>query len=247
MRRAIAKIERQSGQKVVLVIVDTLAAARAGSGKAENNSDDMTEVADIFRALADGTGAHVAVVHHTGKDLAKGMRGAYALECAFDSVMEIDGEGTSGEGVIRNPKQRDYDRAKDLAFTLENAVVPIKGGEATTRVAVVMANAGRVQVLSEDENWTLACFDDAATPNSRGVTVVSTAEWDGRMLAVAKTNAPKASARKSRARALACACAKPSRTRGKWSRYGAASGGAQHERHPGNGSKREAIFSVTSA
>ena len=60
----------------------------------------MTEVADIFRALADGTGAHVAVVHHTGKDLAKGMRGAYALECAFDSVMEIDGEGTSGEGVI---------------------------------------------------------------------------------------------------------------------------------------------------
>lgn len=226
MRRAIAKIERQSGQKVVLVIVDTLAAARAGSGKAENNSDDMTEVADIFRALADGTGAHVAVVHHTGKDLAKGMRGAYALECAFDSVMEIDGEGTSGEGVIRNPKQRDYDRAKDLAFTLENAVVPIKGGEATTRVAVVMANAGRVQVLSEDENWTLACFDDAATPNSRGVTVVSTAEWDGRMLAVAtdecakgeRKEIPSASTRLRLRKALANKRQVESVRRGEWRR-----------------------------
>ena len=116
-----AAVEKHSGQKIGLIVFDTLSAARAGGGKVENSNDDMDEVAGILRQIAEDTGAHVAVVHHAGKEPNKGMRGGYALECAFDTVMEV------GADVIKNTKQREYEKAKDMAFDLKTVLLPVDG------------------------------------------------------------------------------------------------------------------------
>jgi RecA-family ATPase len=63
------------GEKVRLVVVDTLSAARSGSGRAENDNDDMTDAAAALRRLAEATGAHVMALHHTPKKDKTTMRG----------------------------------------------------------------------------------------------------------------------------------------------------------------------------
>src|SRR5262249_45871888 len=69
----IRQAEAHYGQKAVLIVVDTL--SRALSGGDENAPTDMgtfVRHVDKIRLITD---AHLALVHHSGKDQAKGMRG----------------------------------------------------------------------------------------------------------------------------------------------------------------------------
>jgi hypothetical protein len=59
------------------------------------------------------TGAHVMLVHHTGKVASKGARGSSALRAATDTEVEIEG------GVIRMRKQRNWEPARDIGFRLK--------------------------------------------------------------------------------------------------------------------------------
>ena len=57
---------------IKLVVVDTLARAMAGGN--ENASDDMGAFIRNIDRIREETGAHVLIVHHCGKDTAKGAR-----------------------------------------------------------------------------------------------------------------------------------------------------------------------------
>jgi RecA/RadA recombinase len=70
-----------------VVIVDTL--NRAAPGKDENSSKDMGEVLAGMKKLQELTGGLVLVVHHTGKDASKGMRGHSSLYAALDGAIEV--------------------------------------------------------------------------------------------------------------------------------------------------------------
>ncbi|OJT99163.1 MAG: hypothetical protein BGN83_18285 [Rhizobium sp. 63-7] len=106
---------------VRLIVVDTLARAMAGGD--ENSGKDMTQFVHNIDQIKDATGATILVVHHTGKDAAKGMRGHSSLLASIDTDFEIKREGNSPIGVLSNHKQRDYANFTDLRFTLE--VVPL--------------------------------------------------------------------------------------------------------------------------
>jgi hypothetical protein len=146
IKAEIAKIERATGKRVVLVVIDTLSAARAGGGRVENSADDMTDVAQIFREVAGETGAHVAIIHHSGKDISRGLRGGNALEGDVDSIFEIT------DGVITNTKQRDFEKGKDLTFKLEKVLVQTPTGPKECKVAVVAAGAGKRNAESRRRN-----------------------------------------------------------------------------------------------
>ena len=106
----------QSGLPCRLVIIDTLARAMAGGD--ENSSRDMTAVVASIDAVRAATGAHVCIVHHCGKDIARGARGHSSLRAAVDSEIEIfrpEGERIS---TVRVTKQRDLERGEPMPFSL---------------------------------------------------------------------------------------------------------------------------------
>lgn len=106
--------ESESGEKVGLVIVDTL--ARAMPGGDENTSQDMGgAVASADRIRAE-TGAALGFVHHAGKDPTRGARGSSSLRAATDTEILI--EGVSGPRTATVSKQRDMESGQRMTFEL---------------------------------------------------------------------------------------------------------------------------------
>ncbi|MEK7953926.1 helicase RepA family protein [Luteolibacter soli] len=106
----------KSGLPCRLVIIDTLARAMAGGD--ENSSRDMTAAVAAIDAVRAASGAHVCIVHHCGKDIARGARGHSSLRAAVDTEIEIfrpEGERIS---TVRVTKQRDLERGEPMPFSL---------------------------------------------------------------------------------------------------------------------------------
>lgn len=106
----------ESGLPCRLVILDTMARAMAGGD--ENSGMDMTEAVKSIDAIRAATGAHVSVVHHCGKDEARGARGHSSLRAAVDTEIEVsrpDGETIS---TVRVTKQRDLPMGDAMPFSL---------------------------------------------------------------------------------------------------------------------------------
>ena len=102
--------------EVVLIVIDTLAVTFAGGD--ENSPEDMGAYVGNLVRIRNETGAAVLVVHHCGKDEAKGMRGHSALLGALDAELAIEGAGNQ-ERILRTGKVRDGDGYTDLfAFSL---------------------------------------------------------------------------------------------------------------------------------
>lgn len=110
-----AKVLAKDIGTVALIAIDTLSVTFGGG---EENGPDMgMYVANIKRIIAE-TGAAALVVHHSGKDEARGMRGHSSLLGAIDSELAIEGD-PGGQRILRTGKVRDGESHKDLfAFTL---------------------------------------------------------------------------------------------------------------------------------
>ena len=96
---------------VALIVLDTL--SRVMAGGEENGSVDMGAMVRHFDRIRLATGAHVMVVHHSGKDVARGARGHSLLRAATDTEIEI------ADRQIAVTKQRDLDKAWSSAFGLK--------------------------------------------------------------------------------------------------------------------------------
>lgn len=80
-----------------LVVIDTLN-RHFGPGD-ENSSQDMTRFVQAIDTLRAHTRAHIAIVHHSGKDAEKGARGSSALLGAVDNEFRIT--RTEGTKICR--------------------------------------------------------------------------------------------------------------------------------------------------
>lgn len=96
---------------IVAVGLDTL--SRVMAGGEENSSVDMGVLVRHVDRIRHATGAHVMLVHHSGKDAARGARGHSLLRAATDTEIEI------GDGQIAVTKQRDLDKGFSSAFRLD--------------------------------------------------------------------------------------------------------------------------------
>lgn len=88
LRQAVGEIVGRWPQDApVLVVIDTLAASMAGGD--ENSSVGMGVVVGALRGLITEFGCTVLLIHHTGKDSSRGMRGNSLLECGVDAVLAL--------------------------------------------------------------------------------------------------------------------------------------------------------------
>lgn len=84
---ALVEVIRESGMDGGVVCIDTLAASAPGMD--ENTSKDMGAVIAALHEVQAQLGGMVLVVHHTGKDASRGLRGWSGLNGALDCAIEV--------------------------------------------------------------------------------------------------------------------------------------------------------------
>ena len=110
---AIAKLIRsvnEEGKSKGVIVIDTLSASTSGID--ENSSKDMGNVIFNLKKLSFGTQCLVILIHHTGKDDTKGLRGHTSLFAAMDNVIKVNSESFKIE------KNKDGEKGQVYKFKL---------------------------------------------------------------------------------------------------------------------------------
>ena len=84
---AITALRGEADEAAPVIIIDTL--NRSAPSADENTSADMGRILEGVRSLQGLTDGVVLLVHHTGKDATKGMRGHSSLFAALDAAIEV--------------------------------------------------------------------------------------------------------------------------------------------------------------
>lgn len=103
--------------KTQLVIIDTL--SRSIPGGNENDAKDMTKLISSVDRIRAESGAHVALIHHTGKNEQNGARGHSSLKGAVDTEIKITRSPESEVSRVTMTKQRDMAKNGPMAFKLK--------------------------------------------------------------------------------------------------------------------------------
>lgn len=116
--KAIKNLERTTGVKIGLVVVDTLATTFEGGN--ENSSEDMGLYISNMKYIQRFADTGVLIVHHSGKDQAAGARGHSSLRAATDTEIEVMSEkkGERYHRTIRTRKQREGESDLMIRFGL---------------------------------------------------------------------------------------------------------------------------------
>ena len=159
-----------------LVVIDTLNRAMAGGD--ENSGEDMGRFVQLCDHIAKQLGAFVLVVHHSGKDAAKGSRGHSSLLGAVSLELEVTKE-QGQPGTIKVTKMRDGQDGAEYGFNIDS--VPLgedeDGEEVTTGISVDAdveeAKAVRAAVPKGNNQKAVAIafeqyVDDHGRPNPPG-------------------------------------------------------------------------------
>ena len=131
-------LERQRGQKVRLIVGDTL--ARLSAGANENAGQDMGLVVRRFDRIRTECKAHFLLIHHSGKAAAAGARGWSGIRAAVDTEIEIS-DSPAGR-CIEITKQRDLStKGERIGFRLDVVTLGhTKWGMPATSCVVVAAD-----------------------------------------------------------------------------------------------------------
>lgn len=116
----VGNVARDLGD-VKIIVIDTLARATAGGD--ENSGQDMGLLVKHCTELQQTTGAHVCLIHHSGKDQAKGMRGHSSLQAAIDTEIEVTRDPEELYSLVEAVKQRDLPMDFKIAFVLESMIL----------------------------------------------------------------------------------------------------------------------------
>jgi hypothetical protein len=143
---AVETLVMDTGIDFKLIVIDTL--ARSFGGGDENSASDMMQFVvtcgHIQKIVQD---AALMILHHSGKDSAKGMRGSSALLGAVDTELELIRFEDSMKGIIRTAKQKDGEDGTRTGFEMVTVeLAPPAGslhiGEPITSLAVQASEIG---------------------------------------------------------------------------------------------------------
>lgn len=119
--------------RVGLIVIDTLSRALAGG----DETKDMGALVVNIDKIRHATGAHVLLVHHSGKDITRGARGSSELRGAIDTEINIE------SGVIKVTKQRDLEFGEDISFEIRGVPIGFDADGDVVSSATVSLQAAR--------------------------------------------------------------------------------------------------------
>lgn len=119
--RMIQNVNDEAILPVRFVIIDTMARAMAGGD--ENSGKDMGAAVKTIDLVRAETQAHICIIHHCGKDAAKGARGHSSLRAAIDTEIELVHPEGGKYRTATVVKQRDLAPIPPLCFSLDTVEV----------------------------------------------------------------------------------------------------------------------------
>jgi len=132
LMESIDNLIERTGIELRLVQIDTL--ARAFGGGNENDSQDMGAFIHNAGRLQRKLDCALMVLHHSGKDATKGLRGHSSLLGAVDTQLELQKleqterkDGVAGQGTLTISKQKDGQ--DNLKFGFEMVQININQGK----------------------------------------------------------------------------------------------------------------------
>ncbi len=134
-----ATIDAAGGAEVI--VIDTL--NRAAPTADENSSADMGRVFEAVKELQTMTGGLVLLVHHSGKDAGRGMRGHSSVHAGLDAVIEVSRTGDRREWKIEKAK----DDRDGQTFPFRLRVVEVgedEDGDPITSCVIAEVDAGDI-------------------------------------------------------------------------------------------------------
>jgi len=117
---ALIEAVRAKGLKPQLLVVDTLARAFAGGN--ENSSEDMGAFISVVGMIQAELDTAIMIVHHSGKDEARGQRGHSSLLGAVDAELEVtkisDDDSPERIGRLKVTKQKDGEDGVEIGYRM---------------------------------------------------------------------------------------------------------------------------------
>lgn len=105
-----------------VIVVDTLAQTMPGAN--ENAGEDVGKALGHCKRIHEATGALVVLVHHSGKDQARGARGWSGLRAACDAEIEVV-KTEAGARYMRLSKSKDDEDGMEWGFELQQVQVGV--------------------------------------------------------------------------------------------------------------------------
>jgi hypothetical protein len=167
--------------KGAVVVIDTL--NRASPTADENSSKDMGTIIEGAKTIQTMLGGLCILVHHTGKDLGKGMRGHSSLFAALDASIEVKRNDNHREWKVAKSKEGEDNICH--SFSLETVEMGETEYQEPINSCVVISaeksHADSKKPLIPSLKFALECFHTAAQNNQTGDLYndsVSLSEWE---------------------------------------------------------------------
>jgi putative DNA primase/helicase len=154
----VRQIEAKTGCKCEVIIGDTL--ARLAAGANENSGEDMGIVVSNIDMIRAETGVHFMLIHHSGKDAAKGARGWSGLRAATDTEIEVTPDDLTKTHCLEVMKKRDLQTKGDrIGFKLESVHMGIDkwGGLITSCILLSTEAPAKAQARRTRRELTWWC------------------------------------------------------------------------------------------
>jgi hypothetical protein len=142
-RAALVAAIKAEGFSDGVLCLDTL--NRAAAGMDENSSVDMGEVIAGMKALQAELGGLILAVHHSGKDVLRGMRGHSSLLAALDSVIEVTRQEERREWKLSKSKDGEDGKAHPFRLQVSELGFDDAGFEVTSCTVEPEAAAESIQ------------------------------------------------------------------------------------------------------
>ena len=128
------------------IVIDTYAQVTPGAN--ENSAEDMGLALSNCRAIQEATGAMVIIVHHSGKDASRGVRGWSGINAALDFALETTRDEATNYRELRVTKMKDGDDGLKYGFTLE--IVSVGVDEDGDEITSCVVNSAEVPAKVKD-------------------------------------------------------------------------------------------------
>lgn len=117
-----------------VVFLDTL--NRAAPTADENSSKDMGQILEAAKALQASTGGLVVLIHHTGKDSTRGLRGHSSLFAAMDAAVEVSRDGDRRAWSVAKSKDGSDGNSQAFKLQIETLEIDAYGDPVSSCVVV---------------------------------------------------------------------------------------------------------------
>ncbi|MBK5204215.1 MAG: AAA family ATPase [Polaromonas sp.] len=145
-----------------VVFLDTL--NRAAPTADENSSRDMGEILSAAKQLQSLINGLVVLIHHTGKDATKGLRGHSSLFAALDAAVEVSRDGDRRDWKVAKAKDGEDGGAHPFKLEIETLGTDSYGDPITSCVVVRDTAAQDVRAVKLPQGGNQRLVLDALRP-----------------------------------------------------------------------------------